>query len=96
MNEDKNTIEKLPLKVIGNRKPCAKGLLAAEPFLKLVIELRGNKPFIPKGVHRFKTFEESNEWSIKMMARKTNQDDLKHTEKPTNSNVERTILTLYF
>jgi hypothetical protein len=40
--------------------------------LQLVIALRGNKPFIPKGVHRFKTHEEAHTWSIKMMARRAN------------------------
>jgi hypothetical protein len=32
-------------------------LVAAAPLLELVIELRRNRPFIPKGVHRFRTFE---------------------------------------
>jgi hypothetical protein len=31
--------------------------------------LRGQKPFIPRGVHRFRSFEESEEWSMRMMAR---------------------------
>ncbi len=57
------------IKVIGRRRPSRGGLEVAAPFLELVILLHANKPFIPKGVHRFKSFEESQEWSMKMMAR---------------------------
>jgi len=57
------------MKVIGRRRTARGGLAAAAPFLDLVIRLRGDKPFIPKGVHRFRTFEESEEWSMRMMTR---------------------------
>jgi hypothetical protein len=58
------------VKVVGRRRLSrGGGLLAAAPFLELVIRLRGEKPFIPRGVHRFRTFEESEEWSTRMMAR---------------------------
>jgi hypothetical protein len=55
------------MKIVGRRR--LGGLLAAAPFLELVIRLRGQKPFIPRGVHRFRTFEESEEWLTRMMAR---------------------------
>ena len=58
------------MKVVGKRRPGRGGIEAAAGFLELVIALRGNKPFIPKGVHRFKTFEESEIWTRKMMARR--------------------------
>jgi hypothetical protein len=61
----------LPMKVVGRKQTAKGGLEAASGFLDMVIALRGNKPFIPRGVHRFKSFEESNEWSIKMMTRRT-------------------------
>jgi hypothetical protein len=60
------------MKVVGIRKPGKATPEQVNAFLKMVIALRGDKPFIPKGVHRFLTFEESNAWSIKMMARKRN------------------------
>ena len=56
------------IKKIGNRKPAA-GFEQAASFLNTVIALRGNRPFIPKGYYRFKTFEEAQDWSIRMMAR---------------------------
>jgi hypothetical protein len=61
------------MKVIGRRRSRG-GLLMAAPFLELIVSLRGKKPFIPKGVHRFASFEESQRWSIKMMARPQNLD----------------------
>jgi hypothetical protein len=61
------------MKVVGSRRSRG-GLLNAAPFLKMIISLRGKKPFIPKGVHRFSSFEESQAWSIKMMARQRNPD----------------------
>jgi hypothetical protein len=58
-----------PAKVIGRRLPPPRGIEHAAPFLQLVIDLRGSRPFIPRGVHRFASFEESQEWSMRMMAR---------------------------
>ena len=57
------------MKIVGRRQPSRGGLVAAAPLLDLVIELRGDRPFIPTGVHRFHTFEESAAWSLQMMAR---------------------------
>jgi hypothetical protein len=62
------------VKVIGKRKKTQSGLLAVNNLLKLVIQLRGNRPFIPKGLYRFKSFEESQEWTLKMMTRRSSQD----------------------
>jgi len=60
------------IRLVGRKGKPKGGLEAADGLLQLVIALRGKKPFIPKGVHRFKTFEEAQSWSIKMMARRTN------------------------
>ncbi len=60
--------ESLPTKVVGHRL-WRGGLDATAPLLDLSIALRGNKPFVPKGVHRFRTFEESDAWLLQMMTR---------------------------
>lgn len=60
--------------VLGRRAPSRGGLVAAAALLELVVRLRGNRPFIPKGLHRFNSFEESNAWSIRMMARQPSRD----------------------
>ena len=60
--------DELPTKVVGRRQSRG-GLVAAAGLLELTVRLRGDKPFIPKGVHRFATFEESDRWSLMMLTR---------------------------
>jgi hypothetical protein len=62
----------LPMKVLGCRIPSRGGIVSAADFLDLVIQLRRGKPFIPRGLHRFRTFEEAEAWSMEMMARRSN------------------------
>lgn len=62
-------------KVAGKRHHArGTGVEANDGFFKLVLALRGNHPFVPRGVYRFKTFQESDAWMIKMMARTSNRD----------------------
>ena len=58
----------LPMKVVGRRR-WGRGLAATAPLLRLNLRLRGGKPFLPKGVHRFRSFEESEEWTLTMLTR---------------------------
>ena len=70
ISTDVNTLNSAKdVKVVGRRKGVAKGFSEVNAFLNLVITLRGKRPFIPRGVHRFSSFQESQEWSIRMMAR---------------------------
>jgi hypothetical protein len=58
------------MKVVGRRRPPARrDLVYAAPLLSLAVRLRGSRPFLPKGVHRFRSFEEADQWSLRMMAR---------------------------
>ena len=43
----------------------------ANRWLKTIATLRNSKGICPKGVYRFKTFEEADEWMTKMLAIKT-------------------------
>jgi hypothetical protein len=61
------------IKTVGRRK-AATGPEATAGLLRLVIELRAGRPFIPRGVHGFRSFEEAQEWSLKMMARPSSRD----------------------
>jgi len=61
------------VKTVG-RKSVASGLIPTNGLLHLVLKLRATRPFIPKGIHRFRTFEEAHQWSIQMQARKANPD----------------------
>jgi hypothetical protein len=58
----------LPMKVVGRRQ-WRKGLAATARLLRLNLRLRGDKPFVPKGVHRFRSFEEGEEWFLTMLTR---------------------------
>ena len=56
------------MRVVG-RRTTGRGLVATAPLLRLAVELRGGKPFLPRGVHRFRSFEESEEWTLTMLTR---------------------------
>lgn len=57
-------------KVLGRRRaPKKRDLVYAAPLLELAVRLRGRRPFMPKGVHVFRTFEEADQWSLRMMTR---------------------------
>jgi hypothetical protein len=58
-----------PMKVVGRRR-WRTGLVATAPLLRLNLQLRGDKPFVPRGVHRFRSFEESEEWTQRMLTRR--------------------------
>ncbi|MDP0501249.1 MAG: hypothetical protein Q7P63_14240 [Verrucomicrobiota bacterium JB022] len=57
------------MKVVGKRQPAPGNLENWDALQKLAISLRGNKPFHPRGVFRFKTWEEKAAWDLKMMGR---------------------------
>jgi hypothetical protein len=57
------------MRVVGRRPPGTGGLEAANGFLHLVIALRGHRPFIPRGVHRFRSYEEKDAWTLKTLTR---------------------------
>jgi len=56
------------MKVVG-RRTWRGGLAATAGLLELALKLRGDKPFVPKGVHRFASFEESDAWFLTMLTR---------------------------
>jgi hypothetical protein len=60
---------KAEMKRVGRRQNSRQGLLAADGFLKLVGTLREGRPFIPRGVHRFRSHEEKDTWTLKMLNR---------------------------
>lgn len=65
--------KKSDIKVVGSRKNVArKGFTEDKAeFLKLCLKLRRDKRLVPKGVYRFKTLEEENQWTTKMLSRRT-------------------------
>ena len=57
------------MRIVGRRRAYSGGLQGAQGLFEMVIRLRGNQPFLPKGVYRFKTYDEEREWTLKMLTR---------------------------
>ena len=57
------------MKIIGNKATKHKKGFNEElnKFLELAKEFRRQKTFIPKGIYKFKTFEEMEKWRHKML-----------------------------
>jgi hypothetical protein len=60
---------KREMKVLGRRKPYSGGLEGLQGFFEMAIKVRGDQPFIPRGVYRFKSHEELDEWTLRMLTR---------------------------
>jgi hypothetical protein len=63
--------EETPDRVVGNRKPPTDRFKAGMEMQAVVRQLRSTfkLPGIPKGVYRFQTHEEADQWLTKMLAR---------------------------
>jgi len=57
------------IKTVGKRKPVKGSLQAFDDLQRLAMALRGNKPFHPRGLFRFKSYEEKEQWELKNLGR---------------------------
>ena len=57
------------MKVIGRKGAPVVNVETIDQMQKMANALRQGRPLVPKGLWRFKTFEEADAWLIKMMAR---------------------------
>jgi hypothetical protein len=69
MSEDK----RLPMKAVGRQGNPKVDVVSFDSMQKMVNVLRQGCPFIPKGVWRFKSFEEADQWTMKMLTRPRNR-----------------------
>ncbi len=60
------------MKVVGRRKPM-RTLVDYDRLLRTVGAVRGNAGICPRGVYRFRSFEEADEWKIKMLVKAVTQ-----------------------
>lgn len=60
------------MKVVGRQGTAKVDALTFDPMQQMVNVLRQGRPFIPKGVWRFKSFKEADEWTMKMLTRPRN------------------------
>lgn len=57
------------IKIVGKRSgKIAPTLENATILIDTMRQLRGGRGICPRGVYRFKTFEEADEWMLKMIA----------------------------
>jgi hypothetical protein len=61
------------MKVVGRQGNPKVDALSFDPMQRMVNVLRQGCPFIPKGVWRFKSFEEADQWTMKMLTRPRNR-----------------------
>lgn len=54
------------IKIVTKRKGAVDSINDARILLKTIQHLRG-KELVPKGIFRFKTFKEADEWMMNMM-----------------------------
>lgn len=58
------------IKVVGRRRQReTETEKDYDVLLKTLQALRGNRGICPKGVYRFRTFEEADQWMIRMIAK---------------------------
>ena len=57
------------MKVVGRKGKPKVDVVAIDSLQRLANELRKGRPFMPKGVWRFKTHEEADAWKLKMVTR---------------------------
>lgn len=58
------------IKIVGKRSgKIAPTLENVTILIDTMRQLRGGRGICPRGVYRFKTFEEADEWMLKMIAR---------------------------
>jgi hypothetical protein len=55
-------------KVVGHRRFGPTTIEDADRLLRTAWALRGTDKLVPRGVYRFKTFEEAHTWMTQMMA----------------------------
>jgi len=68
MDEDK----RLPMKIVGRQGKPKADVVAIDGMQRAANVLRQGKPFMPKGVFRFKSYKEADEWKLKMLTRPRN------------------------
>ena len=82
---DRPEVVALQGKVVGRRRLPAASLENMTRFNRTVAFLRGTAAVVPRGVYRFRTFEEADQWMSKMMAR----THARRTQATSSASVKR-------
>ena len=62
----------LPMKIVGRSQPPRVNVETFDSMQRMANTLRAGKPFVPKGVWRFHSFTEADQWLMKMLTRPRN------------------------
>jgi hypothetical protein len=57
------------MKVVGRKGKPRIDVITIDAMQRLAGELRKGRPFMPRGVYKFRSFEEADEWKMKMLTR---------------------------
>jgi hypothetical protein len=60
---------RLPMKIVGRKGEPKVNVVTFDPMQKMLRAVRRGQLFIPKGVWRFKTYEEADKWTMDMLTR---------------------------
>jgi hypothetical protein len=63
-----------PMKVVGRRGEAKVDAITFDPMQRAVNVLRQGRLNVPKGVWRFKSFEEADQWTMNMLTRPRNHE----------------------
>jgi hypothetical protein len=66
--------QRKPMKVVGRRGEAKVNVVTIDSMQRMAGVLRQNRPFLPKGVWRFKSFEEADKWMMDMLTRPGNRE----------------------
>jgi hypothetical protein len=61
--------EEYAMKIVGRKGRAKVDVVAIDSLQRLANDLRRGRPFMPKGVWRFKSFEEADAWKLQMITR---------------------------
>jgi hypothetical protein len=61
-----------PLKVVGRKGSPQIDAVGIDPMQRMANELREGRLGVPKGVFRFKSFDEADQWWLEMQTRPDN------------------------
>ena len=64
-------IDVLPAKIVGRRREAAATPESTDTLLRTAWALRGGVGLAPRGLYRFSTFEEAQEWIRNEMSRRS-------------------------
>lgn len=58
------------MKVIGRKGKAKVDVTTIDSLQQMANELRKGRPFMPKGLWRFRSHEEADSWKLKMLTRR--------------------------